>query len=314
MERLNQPVIFEANALEPVTTFFVPAGNTISEILELAEIPKNLYPFVVVIMNGVEVPKDQWARVEPRFDDVIGLHVIPLGGDGAKGILRMVALIAVAIVAPQIAALTGFGTVGTTVVTAGITLAGSLIINAIIPPPKPVTPSQSAAGDSYFINSQSNRARINDTIPIVYGMHKLYANLASAPSIFSAGTSSIFTALYDWGLGNADVWDLRAGDTSISKFGGTIRHLRNVPEHYDPENPNRGLAPVDLELVNYPTKSAELNVELNLNNDKAFPSTAPNSKSAVIEFTFPSCLLKYDKKGNEQRLAVQLNARMRGPS
>ena len=314
MERLNQPVIFEANALEPVTTFFVPAGNTISEILELAEIPKNLYPFVVVIMNGVEVPKDQWSRVEPRFDDIIGLHVIPLGGDGAKGILRMVALIAVAIVAPQIAALTGFGTVGTTVVTAGITLAGSLIINAIIPPPKPVTPSQSAAGDSYFINSQSNRARINETIPIVYGMHKLYANLASAPSIFSAGTSSIFTALYDWGLGNADVWDLRAGDTSISKFGGTIRHLRNVPEHYDPENPNRGLAPVDLELVNYPTKSAELNVELNLNNDKAYPSTAPNSKSAVIEFTFPSGLLKYDKKGNEQRLAVQFNARMRGPS
>ena len=184
MERLNQPIIFEANALEPVATFDVPAGNTISEIIALTTLPQNLYPFIVVIMNGIEVPRDQWERVEPRIDDIIGIHAIPMGGDGAKGILRMVALIAVAIVAPQIAALAGLGTVGTTVLTAGITLAGSLLINAIIPPPKPVMPSQSAAGDSYFINSQSNRARINETIPIVYGMHKLYGNLASSPSIF----------------------------------------------------------------------------------------------------------------------------------
>ena len=191
---------------------------------------------------------------------------------------------------------------------------GSLAINAIIPPPKPVSPSQSAAGDSYFINSQSNRARINETIPVVYGMHKLYANLASAPSIFSAGTSSIFTALYDWGLGDLDVWDLRAGDTSVSKFGGTIRHLKNVPNHYDPNDTTLGLEPVDLELVNYPTKSAELTVELNKNNDKAQPTTAPKSKSAVLEFTFPGGLVKFDKKGKEQRLAVQFNAQMRGPS
>ena len=318
MERLNHPIVFEANALEPVTTFVVPAGNTIAEIIALTNTPPALYQFLVVMMNGVEVPQDQWERVEPRMDDIIGLHVIPMGGDGAKGILRMVALIAVAIAAPYIAGaipgLTAAGgglTLTGNIVAAGITLVGSLAINAIIPPPKPVTPSQSAAGDSYFINSQSNRARLNETIPIVYGMHKLYANLASAPSIFSAGTSSIFTALYDWGLGNLDVWDLRAGDTSVSKFGGTIRHLKNVPNHYDPDQPNRGLEPVDLELVNYPTKSAELSVELNKNNDKATPSTAPNSKSAVIEFTFAGGLVKFDKKGKEQRLAVQFNARMR---
>lgn len=321
MERLNTPVIIEANALEPVVTFYVPPNNTISEILELAKIPTHLYPYVVVIMNGIEVKQDQWDFIEPREEDIIGLHVIPLGGDGAKGILRMVALIAVAIAAPQLAALipglttsAGALTITGQFVAAGITLAGSLLINAIIPPPKPVTPTQSAAGDSYFINSQSNRARINETIPIVYGMHKLYANLATAPSIFSAGTSSMFTSLYDWGLGNLDVWDVRAGDTSISKFGAQIRHLRNVPDHYDPDQPNLGLAPVDLEIVNYPTKSAELNVELNKNNDTGSPTTAPNSKSAVVELTFPSGLLKYDKQGNEQRLGVQFNMQMKGPS
>ena len=324
MEHLNHPVIVESNALEPVVTFYVPPNNTISEILELAKIPKAIYPNVVVIINGIEVAQDQWDFMEPREEDIIGLHVIPLGGDGAKGILRMVALIAVAIAIPQLALKIGAltTTVGgvTTLTTpglfavAGATLVASLAINAIIPPPKPVSPSQSAAGDSYFINSQSNRARINETIPIVYGMHKLYGNLGSAPSIFSAGTSSIFTALYDWGLGNLDVWDVRAGDTSISKFGGTVRHLRNVPNHFDADQPNLGLEPVDLELVNYPTKSAELNVELNKSGDTGSPTSAPNSKSAVIELTFPGGLVKFDKKGKEQRLAVQFNARMKGPS
>ena len=321
MERLNHPVIVESNALEPVATFYVPPGNTISEIIELAKIPKNLYPYVVVIMNGIEVRQDQWDFIEPRDEDILGLHVIPLGGDGAKGILRMVALIAVAIAAPYIAgAIPGLSAVGGgltltgKIVAAGITLVGSLAINAIIPPPKPVTPSQSAAGDSYFINSQSNRARINETIPIVYGMHKLYGNLATAPSIFSAGTSSVFTALYDWGLGSLDVWDVRAGDTSISKFGGTVRHLRNVPNHFDPDQPELGLAPVELELINYPTKSAELNIELNKNNDSGEPSTGAEAKSAVVELSFPSGLMKFDKNGKEQRLSVQFNAKMRGPS
>jgi hypothetical protein len=325
MERLNHPVIIESNALEPVTTFYVEPNNTIGEILELAKIPKAIYPNVVVIMNGIEVTRDQWDFVEPRDEDIIGLHVIPLGGDGAKGILRMVALIAVAIAIPQlalnVAALTTVNAAGATVLTipgmfavAGATLVASLAINAIIPPPKPTTASQSAAGDAYFINSQSNRARINETIPIVYGMHKLYANLATAPSIFSAGTSSMFTSLYDWGLGNLDVWDIRAGDTSISKFGAQIRHLKNVPNHYDPDQPNLGLEPVELEIVNYPTKSTELNVELNKNNDTGTPTTAPNSKSAVVELSFPQGLVKFDKQGNEQRLAIQFNMQMRGPS
>ena len=323
MERLNnQPVIIEQNALEPVTTFYVEQGNTISEILAIAKIPEAIYPNVVIIMNGIEISQEQWSIIEPRDDDILGLHIIPLGGDGAKGILRMVALIAVAIAIPQLAlnvgALTTVNAAGVTVLNtagmfavAGATLVASLAINAIIPPPKPATVSQSAAGDSYFINSQTNRARLNETIPVVYGMHKMFGNLATAPSIFSAGTSSVFTALYDWGLGDLDVWALKAGDTPLSKFGGKIRHLKNIPNHYDPEQPDLGLEPVNLEMINYPTKSVELNVGLNKNGDTATPTTANNSKSAVLEFTFAGGLVKFDKKGKEQRLSVQFNAQMR---
>ena len=320
MERLKQPVIIEANALEPVSTFFVPPNNTITEILHLAKVPEGTWGHVVIIMNGIEVPRDQWSRVEPREEDILGIHVIPLGSDGAKGILRMVAIIAVALIAQPLAASLLVGTalqgsaLAINALAVGITMVASLVVNAIVPPPKPTTPTQSAAGDSYFINSQQNRARLYETIPVVYGQHKMYGNLATAPDIFSAGTSSLFTALYDWGLGYCDVWDMRAGDTKLSVFPATVRHLKGVPNHFDPDQPELGLAPVELEMINYPTKTVELNVELNKSGDTASPSTARNSKSAVVEIAFPAGLVKYDKQGNEQRLGVPFVGMIRGPS
>ena len=58
MEQLNHPVIVERNALEPVITFYVEPNNTSSEILELAKIPKAIYPNVVVIINGTALVND----------------------------------------------------------------------------------------------------------------------------------------------------------------------------------------------------------------------------------------------------------------
>ena len=321
MDRMNTPVVFERNVLEPVQQFTAPPGLTITEILHLAKVPEPIFNNVMIVMNGVEVARDQWCRVEPREDDVLAIHVIPLGGSDGKSILRLIAIVAISIAAVPLAtaALASSGLAGTaltaatTGLAAGITMVGALLVNAIIPPPKLETPSQSAAGDAYFINSQQNRARLGETIPVVYGMHKMYGNLATAPDIFSAGTSSIFTALYDWGLGYCDVWDMKAGDTPLNRFPATIRHLKGVPEHFDKQQPLLGLAPVDLELIDYPTKSVELNLALNENADQGSPTTARNSKQAVVELFFPGGLVKYDKQGKEQRNSVQFTGEYRGP-
>ena len=317
MERLNQPVVIERNILEPVQQFVVEPGNTIAEILELATIPVPIWCNLVVTMNGVLVSRDQFEIIEPRLDDVLSIHVIPLGGDG-KSLLRMVAMIAITVVAtiyggPLGAAIGLTGKTAVAVGTAVISLAGALVVNALIPPPKPAAPSLSSASDSYFINSQSNRARLYETVPVLYGMHKIYGNLATAPTIFSAGTSSIFTALYDWGLGKVDVWNIRAGDTPLGRFPATIRTLQNVPNYFDPTQPELGLAPVDLQIVEFPTKSEELNIALNTNGQNGEPSTAPLSKSAVVEMAFPGGLVRFDEKGNEQSLSVNFRGEYRGP-
>ena len=68
-----------------------------------------------------------------------------------------------------------------------------------------------------------------------------------------------------------------------------------------------------MEIVEYPTKSAELNIALNANGDNGTPETAPLSKSAVAELAFPSGLVRYDEKGNEQSLSINFNGEYRGP-
>ena len=54
------------------------------------------------------------------------------------------------------------------------------------------------------------------------------------------------------------MFGIRAGDTSSASSAVQFATLKTFPNHYDPDDTTLGLEPVDLELVNYPTKSAEL--------------------------------------------------------
>ena len=69
---------------------------------------------------------------------MITLTRVPEGGDGAKSILRIVALIAIAVFAAWAAPLiVGAGASAAAIagVTAAITIGGSLLVNALLPPP-----------------------------------------------------------------------------------------------------------------------------------------------------------------------------------
>ena len=83
--------------------FTVEHGLTLSEILQKAQVPTTIWDNITLVMNGVDVRRDQWLTLVPEEKDVIAIYVVPMGGGGSKNILRMVALIAVAIAAPAIA-------------------------------------------------------------------------------------------------------------------------------------------------------------------------------------------------------------------
>lgn len=293
----------------------IEPGHTVSEVLEKAKIPAGLMSFVVVTVNGTTLSEDQYPFFVPRENDHIGIWVRPAGGGDGKQILRLIATVIVAVVAFQIggsALITDLGlkaglSASTTQIVASAVIAtvGALVINALIPPPSINLPNSGFdTGESYFITGQRNTARPYELVPVVYGTTKIVANLAAQPEIFSAGDSSVFTALLDFGLGDVFINDVRAGDTQIQFFNATKIEHTHTPNYVNANRPQDGLTPVPLQLLQYPLKSQELSVGLSTDADQGTANTVPTAFSAVVELTFPQGIAFYDKNGNLQTLGV----------
>jgi predicted phage tail protein len=301
--------------------FEIAPGLKVVEILDRANCKPVMWTYLLIKVNGATLEQDQWHNFEPLENDIVSIYVRPAGGDGGKEIFRLIATIAIAVAAVVFAPAIAGAVLGTTVAagstaalvtTAILTTVGTLILNAVIPPPSVNLPNSNYdAGESYFINSQSNQARPYQVVPVVYGRMKMAGNLASQPEIFSAGDSSVFTTLIDWGLGPSRVTDIRAGDTQIAYFNGTIVAHENVPDYANPDVPSAGLAPVPLQLLQYPLNSQELSVGLNQDGDLGVATTVPTAYSAVVELTFPQGIAFYDKNGNLQTLGVTFEGQYR---
>lgn len=306
--------------------FEIGHGLTIAEILGHANCAPTMWQYMQIKVNGAMLERDQWENFIPRSNDVVSILVRPAGGDGGKEIFRLIATIAIAVAAIVFAPAIAGAVLGTTVAagstaalvtTAILTTVGTLILNAVVPPPSINLPNSGFdAGESYFLTGQSNQARPYQVVPVVYGRMKMVGNLASQPEIFSAGDSSVFTTLVDWGLGANRVSDIRAGDTQIAYFNGTIISHENTPAYADENNPALGLAPVPLQLLQYPLNSQELSVGLSSDGDVGVATTVPTAYSAVVELSFPQGIAYYDKNGDLQRLGVTFEGtyRKRGDS
>lgn len=295
---------------ENAPRFVVEPDITVAELLHKANMPVPIWDNVFIVINGTPISQDNWDKILLVEEDSIQIFVRPMG-DSGKEILRLVAFVAVAVVATMYAgplATTLFGTTswGTAVVGAAITVVGALAINALIPPPTPAFGSDGRApGASYFIGGQSNRIRPGELVPIVYGHHKMIANLGAPPEVWNIGNKSRFTALYDWGLGHVAVDSMRAGDTPLEMFNPTVRHLRGVPTAVDPLDMTKGVNPVRLTLLDYPLNTTDLNVGLEAKGDEGEVTTAIRTNEAVLELQFPSGVAEFADNGEEGWHAVK---------
>ena len=115
----------------------------------------NIEGLWVAWVNGRSVPREAWALVLPRAGDVIVLRaIVEDGGDGGSDPVRTVLSIALLVAAPQlapgIAGALGFaegatlfgGLIAVDAVIHGVvSIAGTLAINALSPPPTPTQQS-----------------------------------------------------------------------------------------------------------------------------------------------------------------------------
>lgn len=134
-----------------------------------------------IAVNGRPVDLIDDAKMRLQANDNLTLVVVPQGGGGAKNILRMIALVAVAVVAWYAApyVLGAMGVTATTLslgLTAGIlTMAGGLLVNLLLPPTMPKFKEDNDS-QSYGYDGAKNTVKEGVALPTIYGEYRVAGN------------------------------------------------------------------------------------------------------------------------------------------
>ena len=244
-------IVFQHNPFEPFTSlesYRSAPGRTVAEILEQRGIDFSLP--TVCTLNGRPLLRGAWHLTVPRPDDVVAfLPVLQGGGGGGGGSnpLRTVLMIAVMVAAMYFAPMLGgvlaegiFGAghiasgltvgqlaVGKAIAGALISLGGSIIVNALVPPPSPAAYNgdfSSGAGappapsPTYSLQGQGNQARLGQPIPVLYGRHKIVPDFASQVWAEFVDNQQYLHMLFVVSQGEVEIESRRIGNTDIDNF------------------------------------------------------------------------------------------------
>jgi sulfur carrier protein ThiS len=166
----------------------------------------------ICLVNGRAVLRAEWPLLAIRSSDVVCFVALPHGGGGGgggKNPLRTVLMVAVmvagvvagAALGGALAGALGFeagaaalgsvtwGQIFGGVISGAVNIAGGAYINALVPAPSPSRPSADwglgsigsppSPSPTYSLQSQGNQARLGQPIPVVYGRHLIYPDLAA---------------------------------------------------------------------------------------------------------------------------------------
>lgn len=226
----NIQVVEILNALDPsvqeAKTIEYRQGKTLEDIF-----PSMLMKAEFVFSVNGKIVEDKTLVYPQAGDCIVMCPVLAGGGGSSKSILRIVALIAVAIVAPYIAPAI-YGAMGGTLVmanaglmlsaiSAGVMVAGGLLVNAMFPPPKAKNPGAAVNPDdtpTYGIDGPKNASAEGVVVPVVYGRHRYGGNLINAYTT-NDGDSQFLHLLYNCGEGPvASITDIQLNDIPIESF------------------------------------------------------------------------------------------------
>jgi predicted phage tail protein len=195
---------------------------------------------LAVSINGELLEREDWDVRAVLEGDYVVLCPVPAGGGGGKNVLRMVALIAIAIVAPYAAVGMGgavMGSVGALstigmVTTAAITIAGSMMVNALLPIDQSLPGGQSLTNDSpsYGIDGAKNTSREGIPVPVVYGRYRVAGNLINVftRNVNGGETQDLYSlyALSEGPVGAILTGTILVNDQPIENFSEVYTEVR----------------------------------------------------------------------------------------
>lgn len=298
---------------------YIP-GQSLADIRTTlpAEIP------FAVSLNGALVIDDRLHEVHPVPGDQIVFMPVLTGGSDGKMIGRMVGMIIVAIIAWYAAPVmfgyaagsagwaaaaaqgASWGTAWVMAAASCIAIAGGLVVNAVLPPPKP----QMATLDGIsYDNSQayswspSTLQQQGITKPRCYGRNKLYGNVIGS-YLESDGSKQYLSVLIDLGFGpfhDIPASGIKINDQLSSQFNGITIETR------------RGLLNQEV-IKNFNDTVIEHSISQKITHDGGAVQYIPSGSSydeLEVELTFPSGLFSMNTQtGGIQAAAVDVKVEL----
>ena len=215
------------------TNPFNPNKGRISRVLTEAELTINLIVErqdvdfslpVVCIVDGQAVLRKNW-NIQLNPDATVSFVSLPLGGGGgSSNPLQVVMMVAVVVASVYTGGAVGaaYGAVWGGVAAAGVSIGGSILINTLVPTPKPalngMTFSSYTQSPTYSLQAQGNSARLENPIPVIYGKHLIYPDFAAQPYYKYKNDEQYVYQLHCIGQGEYDIEQIRIEDTPIGSF------------------------------------------------------------------------------------------------
>ncbi|MGX9392573.1 host specificity factor TipJ family phage tail protein [Nitrobacteraceae bacterium UC4446_H13] len=281
----------------------VAYGMTVGEMVAMA-LPEVSHARIRVSIGEHVIDPKIWHRVRPHHGATVIVRAVP-GDDTLRSVLSVAVLVAAVALgqfyAPTIAGallpstFTGYGaTVATastisavgSLATAGFAVAGSLLLNALIPVRG--LGDQDKGTDRFAITGLQNSSNPGGVIPSILGRHRYAPVYAAPPYTEIIGTEQYVIAAFLFGHGGLNIANHRLGDTPIENFQDVQLEVR---EGYETDAP----------LTLYPQQIIEEQISVELRgNEPISRLTARDATEVSVDISFVQGLVKFGKEGKKE--------------
>lgn len=210
-----------------------------------------------VSISGRMIDREEWALAYLQQTDCVVVAPMIYGGGGSgggKSVLRLVAIIAVSYFSAGAGAAMGLTGAAAAAVSIGVGIAGTMAINALLPPPKPKLPTSGASfndSPTYGVDGPKNLSTRGIPVPVIYG-ESWYAGNFVQTYVDNVGDDQYLNLLLVVGEGPCQgVSDITINDQPIQNYNG-------VEVIWRPGTENQALMPYFNDIVRPFNRSVDL--------------------------------------------------------
>jgi len=279
-------------------------GQTVAQILAAQNLdPAYGLPLVVLsrqgsdgIWQGHVLPMTMWATTCPKIGTRVEIAYAKAGDPISLIAMGGAALLPTA--GTWIGGtLLGLGAVGTALVSAAVTVVGSLLLSALIP-----TPEQGDTPEALrAITGSGNRATPFEIVPQIFGRRRVSPPLSATGYTETVGDDIYFVGLFCLGYGPVAVSEIQIGETPITEFEGWSVDFRGVDANLSDlpsggDNGGFNFYPADSALPLYRTDitTDSFGDEFRDRDEEAVRRTRVNTGLAQIDIDWPRGLFDVD--------------------